>query len=286
MFAKLLKYDIRSVWRLWWLLIPILPTIAFLMSIVIRLAIVESKKPEPFALGLVAAMIFIMLAYVALVGSLIYTTILVFIRFYKHLYTDEGYLTFTLPVKRSTVLFSKSVNAMIWFSAHTVLLVICALIIMLIAPPAENGGPIINIVIFKGISSAFLDLWEGLGAWLIVYIIEIIAIMALSTAFSVSLLQFCITFAAMLVKKAKLLLGIGIYYGANSALSSIGVIMFYVTFLSAFSGATELLGDMGTTQSCAFVALLLLIICTALSLFTSVFYMASRNCMERKLNLA
>jgi hypothetical protein len=256
------------------------------MSFAIRFIDFESDKPEPFALGLVVATLFIMLSYVALIGSVIYTVILVFMRFYKHLYTDEGYLTFTLPVKRGTVLLSKSVNAMIWMTAHGVLLILCVMIIMLIAPAPEKVGALINPIIYQEIGQIFADIWQTVGAWLIVYILEIIILLIVSAAFSVALLQLCITFAAMIVKKAKLFLGIGVYYAANSIISSIGVIMFYVMFLSAFTGATELLEGMGEVQGCIFVALLLLIVSVALALFTSVFYMTTRNCMERKLNLS
>lgn len=285
MFAKLLKHDIKSVWRLWWLLLPILPAASLLMSFAIRYMQLEEQMPEPFALGMVIATLITMLSFVAIVGSMIYTLVLVFTRFYKHLYTDEGYLTFTLPIKRSTILFSKSLNAMIWLVAHVVLFVICILTVMLIAPLPENGAWI-DPIIFVELGEIFADIWNEIGAWLILYIFELIVLGLIGIAFAISLFQFCITFAATLVRRAKLFLGIGIYYAVNAIISSIGSVMFYVTFLSTFYGATELLEDMSKAQSCIFIAVLLLAVGAAMSLFTSVFYLASRNCMERKLNLA
>ena len=138
MFAKLLKHDMKSIWRLWWILLPILPVMSVFLSFAIRFISYETESPEPFEFLIVIAWLFVMLSYVAIVGSVIYTIVLVFMRFYKHLYTDEGYLTFTLPIKRSTILCSKFVNAMIWVMAHTLLLVICLLIVLLLAPPSAD----------------------------------------------------------------------------------------------------------------------------------------------------
>ncbi len=274
----------RSVWRLWWLLLPVLPATSILMSIAIRFVSYETVRPEPFTLGIVIATLIILLSYVALIGSVIYTVVLVFLRFYRHLYTDEGYLTFTLPIKRGDILLSKSLNAMIWLTAHTVLLIACILLILLIAPTPARGA-LINTAAFEVIGRIFADLWQIFGGWLILYSLEAILIALAGAAFSVALLQLCITVASMLVKKAKLFLGIGIYYAVNSIIGTIGAVMF-VAFISADIETAGLTANMTEAQAYIFLAVVLMSIATAISLFAAAFYLTTRNCIERKLNLS
>ena len=42
------------------------------------------------------------------------TAIIIAVRFYKNTYSDEGYLTHTLPVKRGTLLLAKVIAGTIW----------------------------------------------------------------------------------------------------------------------------------------------------------------------------
>ena len=61
------------------------------------------------ALGLiVAGSIFILVAFV------IISSFIVFVRFYKNFFSDEGYLTHTLPIKSSTHMFSKTWSTLLW----------------------------------------------------------------------------------------------------------------------------------------------------------------------------
>lgn len=55
------------------------------------------------------------LAYIFALAALSFCVMLITaIRFYKNLFTDEGYLMFTLPVKTSDLLLSKALAAILW----------------------------------------------------------------------------------------------------------------------------------------------------------------------------
>lgn len=49
-------------------------------------------------------------------------------RFYKNLFTDEGYLTFTLPVNTSTIIMSKFWATVLWMAIASVAIVVCIFI--------------------------------------------------------------------------------------------------------------------------------------------------------------
>ena len=153
-----------------------------------------------------------------------------------------------------------------------------------IAPTPENGA-LINTFAFEVIGHIFSDLWQIFGGWLILYSLEAILIALAVAAFWVALLQLCITVSSMFFKKAKLFLGIGICYAVNSMIGTIGSVMF-TAFVSADIEAAGLTANMTEAQAYIFLAVLLISIATALSLFAAAFYLTTKNFMERKLNLS
>ena len=107
MLLKLLKYDLRSVFKYWW--IAALSTLGLSVLGGFCILILDSsiianvyQILAGFAMGVV------ILGFVAF---LILSQILVFMRYYKNFFSDEGYLTFTLPVKRTHLITSKLITA-------------------------------------------------------------------------------------------------------------------------------------------------------------------------------
>ena len=72
------------------------------------------------------------------------TSILIVVRYYKSLYTDEGYLTLTLPATRGQLLFSKAFAACVW-SILDLAIVIAGLAIVVIIPQVyQNSAEALN----------------------------------------------------------------------------------------------------------------------------------------------
>ena len=63
----------------------------------------------------------------ALIAYVFFSQILIMYRYYTNLFTDEGYLTFTLPAKTSSILTAKVINAIIWSTYTFVILFLCIL---------------------------------------------------------------------------------------------------------------------------------------------------------------
>ena len=104
MLKKLLRYDFKSVLRYWW--IAAVSTVGLALVGGWSISVFENQKQLPEMLYVVATLA----AIVAVLGGVafaIMTVILLFSRFYKNFFTDEGYLTFTLPVTRTSLLNSK-----------------------------------------------------------------------------------------------------------------------------------------------------------------------------------
>ena len=126
MLKKLSKYDLRSVRKLWIIFALISVCASVIGSFTLKVILYdEFNHPLISILGLLGT-------YAAFMAILIFPIvmfILVFLRFYKNFYTDEGYLTFTLPVKRGTLLMSKTLNAMIWTVLSSLVMFFCFFII-------------------------------------------------------------------------------------------------------------------------------------------------------------
>ena len=286
MLRKLLKYDLAAVWRIWWLLLIILPALSLSTGITLRLISLVPDDSNLAFLNIFAILAFY-LFYFVMVGGAILTEILIFWRFYKHFYTDEGYLTFTLPVSRRALFLSKTLNAMIWNALLAVVEILSILLIGVFIPKDSPNSFVLSLSVglTQSLGTTISETWEQIGAWMIVYALLILLLVALAILFSVTLLHFCITVGSILVNKGKLFLSIGIYYGVNSTLSSIitiGSIFTVVPFIVAFS---ELYGDLSPFRMHASISLMLLIVCAIEAALSVTLYCMTLNKIERKLNL-
>lgn len=302
MYKKLLKHDFRAIGRGWWI-IGITLLAAFVVCAlgfragIDSLVILWSEDATASSVGsldVLSAMFGMLLVMASYFGFLfiisagaIGTEIMIYWRFYKHLYTDEGYLTFTLPVSRKQVLRSKTVNAIIWECILFAVITVGLLFLLLVVPPMENGGFGINPIVYTSIfGTALPAAWEAIGGWIIVFILMLVPLSLLSILSSISIIQFCITLGSVIVKKFKLLAAIGVYYVVTSVVSTATSVISWFASIFLSTGIITFLETASTNVICASVTLILLIVCAIMASFAAVFYFATRNLLERKLNLA
>lgn len=110
MLGKLIKHEWKAVWKVPTLLIGILMIIAAIAGLTFSLPIWDSDW-----IGLpMSGIMLIMLFYVAMLGVGIGIAIYLAVRYYKSMFTDEGYLTHTLPVTARQILVSKVIVISVW----------------------------------------------------------------------------------------------------------------------------------------------------------------------------
>lgn len=285
MFKKLLKYDMLSVWRLWWLLAVSVLGLSVAGSLVLRF-VISNMEDSRFAILTAFGMFFCVISLVAIVCSIALTQLLIYYRFYKNFFTDEGYLTFTLPVSRRDLLLSKTLNALIWEVAHVLLLAVCLFIFLLVSPPVGDSGRLLNTDIVVAMLDGVAQAWNAIGGWLIVYIIEGIVILLGMFVFSSSLIHFCITIGSVVAKKYKLLAAIGIYYLVNMLLSTVLQIVGLFGIGSFVAGFGYKLEAIGQGAGMPAIALLLLVISLMVVSGALIMTFMTLGKLERKLNLA
>lgn len=290
MFLKLLKYDMRSVKRYGWIIGVILGATTLIASFIFRFCLeyLERDYDSGTLFPVYTLLLFVTyISYIMILGFSSYGLIIpMFIRFYKHLYSDEGYLTFTLPAKRSTILLSKTVNMFIWQTLYMVVVGICLCVLGLIVPPVSEDGQLFNLVVYETISDAFKLLWGEIGAWLIVYIIEAVLFSAVSQLFGIALLEFCITTGSVVAKKHKVLASVGIYVGATMVISTIAQFITFFIQTAVSLGGIEVLSKLSEQSALISMALVIFVFVAAFATFGFALYLSTLNILERKLNLA
>lgn len=126
MLGKLIKYDLKSTSKVLILVHAFLLLSAFLMRIFmtgqIQLEDVEDSSNILMALTILLYSLIVM-------GASFATSIIVAVRFYKNLFSDEGYLTNTLPVSRGILLLAKTISGGIWTALDMALLLLSIYIV-------------------------------------------------------------------------------------------------------------------------------------------------------------
>jgi len=275
MLKKLIKYDFRAVIKYWW--------IAALSSVVLSIAggwcisVFASEKELPEVLYLVATLVAIV-AVLGLCAFSVLTIVFVYSRFYKNFFTDEGYLTFTLPVKRSQLLNSKLIASMMASGLTSLVIILDVAIAIFIG---------LNKYIEKDF---FKEIWDELvgeviretGFYAVIYLVEILLLVILFTLFSTLFVFCCITIASIIAKKAKIITAIGVYYVANSVFTFV-LQMFW---LFCFDSIGNWLYDIPKNLTCPVYALIMLTGILFFGMCCGILYSLQYWMLDRKLNLS
>ena len=305
MFKKCLKYDLQALRKIWLIaaavMLPIsllggLGSFLYINGMVNVTAFESAGEMTALQVLTILSMIMGMFAMMIVIYAIAIfsggTTIMLAIRYYTHFFTDQGYLTFTLPVKRSTQFWSKTVSGMLYLlataivNAFTALCILAGFVIPLLANPEVSA------------ELGFADLFGGVTAGDILSVLyTIVAIILLSLV--IVAIQFIslmaeyllITLAATLFRNHKLLSVIVAYFGFGALLTAayfVGYffVVIYIMLLVMFLvfGMMELVAIPILCWLAIYA--LLLIAGAALVTVGLTFANLTVNRLERKLNLS
>jgi len=106
MLKKLMKYEWKSIWRVLAIINAFTVIVTIPGYLAMKSLVAEQGKAAPDELSVIILLLF-MLYYATIIGVSIAMMIYVGIRFYRNLFTDEGYLMHTLPVTKRQLVLSK-----------------------------------------------------------------------------------------------------------------------------------------------------------------------------------
>ena len=288
MLKKCLKYDLRAVGRIWWILAASMAGAFIVASLSLRVLMQSTLDPDPssvlLTLSIFGGLISILCVF-AIFAAMTVSIILVYWRTYTHFYTDEGYLTFSLPVKRSTLYLSKVLTSAIVETSMVILCILGVSLMLLVVPPAENGE-LLNTVVFKSLFEGIQYLADLTGSgWILAWVIAFLPLPFICQFFTSGMTFLCLTVGSVIAKKHKLLAAIGIYYGVTTVLSTIGQFAFYF-LVDGFVGFFEICSNAGTLTTGISGIAVILIVDLAFACMAAVTHFITVNLIERKLNLA
>ena len=233
MFLKLWKHELRASGKLLGMLSVTALSVGIAAAVLLRLIlhlvqqnISEDSLVPLLVMGMGVGFMGLILALMAYsLGVQIY----LYWRFYKHKFTDEGYLTFTLPVSSHQIFFSALANHLLWSVISVLVVIIAAGIILLFGTGTDQ---LVNMEVLNSLptpSEMMGPLYGEIGN----PVLDILMMLTMLPFVTVVLMS-CITVGAVLAKKHKLLMAFGVYYGVNmvvgigqTILSVAGTILFW-----------------------------------------------------------
>ena len=216
MLRKLFKHDFHALSRL---LIPanlailgatILASFGFAYTIRNSFGVATEGAFYGMLQGIVGLLMGLM--FVAIFAAYFFMAFVIFHRFYSHFIGNEGYLTFTLPVKTSQLLWSKVLSAMLWLLISAVVGMICFFLFILFGT-AEAG--IINADVFRVIGEGLAALREIYVGEITVFIILAVIISVVGSLSGILQIYLSLVMGGIVSQKHKLAAGIGFYFLLN-----------------------------------------------------------------------
>ena len=225
--------------------------------------------------GLGSIMVFVVIALAAYALAVQFINIW---RFYKNKFTDEGYLTFTLPVTPHQIFLSSFLVILAWLAISVVVLLISGTLMLFIglgAPSKEFWKELLYVFDNLGEALAQIDM-PGVKSFLLLSVAQVFV----TPVYAIVLLMTSITLGCVLAKKHKILATIGMYYIINMVVNVISSVLTIVPTFMMIGSAMEGAEDYFSHLALAMGLTLLLQIGLCL-----VGYFWSTHLMKHKLNL-
>ncbi len=244
MFGKSLKYELRASARL---LIPLfICTLALSIFISAGLGFLGStyfsdgnELPNTFALVGELIISFLTVAFfILLLVSAVAVFVIMVRRFYISFFTDEAYLTFTLPVTVDCHIMTKTVATVIWYVCYAVVAVVSVLIVIF----GMSLGIDVSVssdasYIFESLGAQLAEIFGGSLIFMVInYIVASFA--------SLFLIYFSISFGCMVAKKHRFIACLLSYFvisGAVSFINNIGMVVVMLPLASSLDDASFVL---------------------------------------------
>jgi len=276
MLARLMKHEWRATARMQLVLALAALGLGVLATVALRIFMCVVHLGGADDLLILLTLPLLLVVGVGVLTVAFYPTLsqlLLAVRFYRHKFTDQGYLTFTLPVNAHQLLLSAMVNMILWQVVALVVVVADFALLLLFGTTATS---IVNTEVLRGFFEAMRQfgtlMQDALGTqpW------ALLPTIAVSFVFAPMMMLLSIVAGASLAKKHKALAAFGIYYGISTLYSTV---MSFQSMIFAL-----LMGPDGLSIAGMYNGMYLLQALTMLVL-AAAGYGISYYLMHRKLNL-
>lgn len=267
MVKKLIKHEFIYYIRTFIIILPVM----LFSGITTRIIQFFESDTIPYTVGFTSSLTIL---YFSSIICIFMSVLLGIIRFYKNMYSSEGYLTFTLPVSYPSHIIAK----LIAFLSCQVVSLLILLISWLIA---FSGISSVWDVINNIINTIFSN---GSVGHIVLMILELVIFMFVGIISNGLLYYACIS-VGQLAKKNRILLAIVAYYVYYVALQVLISILMVVLISISETVSFENLKLFITNNPFTFLHILLWIMIVICGAFAYLFYSITLHIMKNKLNL-
>lgn len=270
MLSKLIRHEFKSTWKMIAILNLFIAVITGLGVLTIVSKIWNSESEHVVTFVVLSAVFY----YISIIVVSLAASIYIAVRYYKNLYTDEGYLMHTLPVTKHDLLISKTLTGSVYMLITSVMIMLSFIFMGLsifynLAPTEQN----------EIITSLYYEAWpevkQFFGATIGVNIVLFTFYYLLSCISSV-LMSFCAISVGQLFTKHKVMGAIFCYIGLYVVLQLVA------SFITVpFTGVSLL--DQNLVPALFVGMMAIEIIATAV--LCLIFYVVSHYVMNKRLNL-
>lgn len=273
MLGKLMKYEFRATRRIFLPLYGLILVFAAINRFFLRSS-GSYQQGDPYSLKIISDIS--MLIYVLLIAAAGVVTLVVLIqRFQKNLLADEGYLSFTLPVKVHSHISCKMLVTLVWMLLSIITAALSVVILSIDETFLRNVQDF-----FSQLGQAFTE--YGGQAYLILF--ECIVLLIVGILGSTLQIYAAVT-VGNYSSKHKLLAGFGVYLGFSVVEQYLGTVIFgrNISIGSFLFGTFRLYEDTAPMLNRVSNILLASICFTAV--FAAAYYFLTNWLLSRKLNL-
>lgn len=262
MLKKLIKHEFKDTMRLF------IPMFGFIVVLTPIFSLMMSLGSQPYDENTANALSLVfgsgIIGYCLLLfGLLIVTQVLIAIRFYKTMTSQEAYLTFTLPAKTGQLLLAKWLVSFVWYILACGIALISMLIVVLIATPITLSE------IIHGIGFVLQTI--NLSDFSALVLLGIFMLISLSFSFSI-LMMYLSIMIGQLVQTHRIALSIGAYLGLSQGLQIV-ISLLSIPFILIFPDVIDS------------IHVVLLLFCLLYGALGVIFYLLTYLITAKKLNI-
>jgi len=266
MLKKLMSYEFRATGRYFLPLYAVLLALAAVNRLFFSLNFEYVEIPQVIlTLGMVAL----------IVGVSVMTLIVTIQRFYKNLLTDEGYLSFTLPVKPSTHINCKLLVSLIWDFVSVIVILLSVFVLFV-------DGELLAALFSSETYQMFVKLFEGQTGSKVILIVLFLLLLVVASLYFTLKIYSAISIGSR-SSKHKIVLGVCLYFGfsiCEEVLLSI-VILCTTALFRQNPGWIQFFADNGLLAT----QLVLLALLVYYALMGIVYYTVTHHILSKHLNL-
>lgn len=268
MVKKLFKHESLAYLRVW------LPMMLILFTVAIFGKIMYLFNIDSLSLRIIksSATVIYVISAIAAIGL---TCVFSVVRFYKNLYSCEGYLSFTLPVTPTNHITVKLITACL-FQIGSIL---CFILSLLIITGSEFKREF--LANFKSVTDV---LYTACGNHLILYIIELVTLALLAMIIGNLIFYMCITIGQTF-KKNRVIGAVIVYFIYYIIKQIVGTLLITGGMLIESIADTRAISAYASSHPISMIHTGLLIAVALECIFAALYFCITRYVMKNKLNL-